>query len=78
MWTLYYAPAAIAGMYKVPRGVAAEVTAAIADLQREPIPTAAVPDPTGLAHTYAILVAEHTITYAVMEAIRGVRILAVE
>jgi len=58
--------------------VAAEVTAAIVDLQREPIPTAAVPDPTGLEHTYAIQVAGHTITYELMEAIRGVRLLAVE
>jgi hypothetical protein len=78
MWTIYYAPAAIAGMYKVPRGVAAEVTAAIADLQHEPIPTAATPDPTGLAHTYAILVAGHTLTYEIIEAMHAVRMLAVE
>jgi hypothetical protein len=54
------------------------VTAAIVDLQREPIPTAATPDPTGLAHTYSILVAGHTITYEIMEAMRAVRVLAVE
>jgi hypothetical protein len=78
MWTIHYMPAATAGIRKVPRGPAADVTAAIAALQRVPIPNSATPDPTGRANTYVISVAGYNITYELLEAQRIIRILTVE
>jgi hypothetical protein len=78
MWNLRYAPAATAGMRKVPRGVAANVTAAIGELQRIPLPYGATPEPTGKPNTYVISEAGYTITYEMVEVGQIVRVLSVE
>ena len=78
MWTIHYMPAATVGIRRIPRGPAADVTAAIAALQRVPVPHSAIPDPTGRAHTYVITVADHTITYEILEQRRLIRILTIE
>jgi mRNA-degrading endonuclease RelE of RelBE toxin-antitoxin system len=78
MWNLRYTADAIAGMYSIPRGAAAEVTAAIRELQRIPLPYGASPEPTGKPNTYVITVADHTVTYELAEQDRIVRILTVE
>jgi hypothetical protein len=78
MWSLRYTADAIAGMYSIPRGAAAEVTSAIRALQRIPLPYGASPEPTGKPNSYVITVAEHTITYELIDQDRIVRILTVE
>jgi hypothetical protein len=66
------------GIRKVPRGRAAEVTAAIGALQHEPAPPTATPELTGRAHTFVITVAGVIITYELVEEKRIVKILLVE
>ena len=78
MWTLRYTADAIAGMYAIPRGLAADVTVAIRALQHIPIPNDATPDPTGKPNTYVITPAGHRVTYEVIEPERIVKILTVE
>jgi hypothetical protein len=78
MWTLRYTADAIAGLYLIPRGPAAEVTAAIRALQRTPLLDIANPEPTDRPHTYAITVADHTITYEVVEKEQIIKILLIE
>jgi hypothetical protein len=78
MWTLRYTADAIAGLYLIPRGPAAEVTAAIRALQRTPLLDIANSEPTGRPHTYAITVADCTITYEVVEKEQIIKILLIE
>jgi hypothetical protein len=54
MWALRYTTDAIAALYLMPRGPAAEVTGAICVLWRMPLPDAARREPTGRPNTYAI------------------------
>jgi hypothetical protein len=78
MWTIHYMPAATAGIRKVPRGPAADVTAAIASLQRVPIHDTAIPDPIGRANTYVVTVAGHVVTYEILAQRQLIRILTIE
>ncbi|MCL4860853.1 MAG: hypothetical protein KJZ93_15660 [Caldilineaceae bacterium] len=78
MWTLRYTAEAIAGLYLIPRGPAAEVTAAIRALQRTPLPDMAGPEPTGKPNTYVLTVADHAVTYEVIEEGQIIKILLIE
>jgi hypothetical protein len=78
IYTLRYTAEAVAGLYLIPRGPAAEVTAAIRALQRTPTPYVASPEPTGRPHTYTLIVADHTLTYQVNEESRVITILLIE
>lgn len=62
VWNLRYAPAATAGMRKIPRGPSAVVTDAIRALQRTPLPYLARPVPTGRSDTYELLVEGYVVT----------------
>lgn len=78
MWTLRYTADAIADLYLIPRGPAAEVTTAIRALQRTPLPDIASPEPTGRPDTYVMTVADHTVTYEVVEEGQIIKILLIE
>ena len=65
-------------MYSIPRGAAAEVTAAIRALQHISLPYGASPEPTGKLNTYVITIVDRTVTYELIEQDRIVRILTVE
>lgn len=77
-WNLRYAPAATAGIRKIPRGPAAIVTESIRTLQRTPLPYVARPVPTGREDTYELLAEGYVVTYELVEQERLVRILAIE
>jgi hypothetical protein len=77
MWTLFYAPAASAGIRRVPRGPAADVTAAIGRLASTPLPFNAIPAPSR-PDAYIIEVQGHLITYQMDAVQRSITILTVE
>jgi hypothetical protein len=78
MWTLYYAPAASAGIRRIPRGPAAEVTAAIGALQQDPMPFGVFPEPLGKLNSYVLLIGDYAVTYEIIQAGRIIRILTIE
>ncbi|HMN26574.1 MAG TPA: hypothetical protein PKE45_00360 [Caldilineaceae bacterium] len=78
MWTLRYTADAIAGLYLIPRGPAAEVTAAIRALAHTPLPDIASPEPTGKPNTYVMTVAGHIVTYELIEEGPIIKILLIE
>jgi hypothetical protein len=65
-------------MYRVPRGMAADVTATIAALQRLPLPYGISPEPTGKPNAYVITTAGYRVTYELIEAEQIIKILSVE
>jgi len=78
MWSLRYTADATAGIHLVPRGAAAEVTAAIRALLRVPLPDEATPEPSGRPNTYVLTVMEYSITYELIEQGQIIKILLVE
>jgi hypothetical protein len=77
MWTITYTRLATQQSYAIPRGAAAEVTAAIMALSNNPLPVPAFPAP-DLEHTYVLPVAGHYVTYELMESKRIIKILVIE
>jgi mRNA-degrading endonuclease RelE of RelBE toxin-antitoxin system len=76
-WTLRYSQEAVQGLYKIPRGKVARVTAAIAQLMVEPRPPdgQAVPD---RPNTFSLFSDEYIVTYELIERARVVKILKIE
>jgi hypothetical protein len=66
-------PVARRALYRIPRGVVADVTAAITRLSTTPIPYTAMS--AGIPNTYLLAVDEHVIAYEVIEAERVIVIL---
>jgi mRNA-degrading endonuclease RelE of RelBE toxin-antitoxin system len=77
MWDLRYAPTAVTGIYKVPRGSAALVTEAIKQLRANPRPANAEPVPER-NNTHRIEVEGYSVVYEVLDDQRQVVILRVE
>ena len=73
-WQFRYAPAAIQGLYLIPRGIAAEVTAAIKALADNPQPPGCEAVP-GRENTYRIMPAGHTVEYEVVAQDQRFKIL---
>jgi mRNA-degrading endonuclease RelE of RelBE toxin-antitoxin system len=77
MWQLRYSPPATAGIYRIPRGPAADVTAAIRRLGTNPyvFNAEAVPE---RANTWLLEVGEYHIVYEILDDVRQVVILRIE
>jgi mRNA-degrading endonuclease RelE of RelBE toxin-antitoxin system len=77
MWQLRYSPPAVAGLYRIPRGIAAVVTEAIKRLATNPYPFNAEPLPER-ANMYGIEVEDYSVVYEVVADQRIVIILRIE
>jgi mRNA-degrading endonuclease RelE of RelBE toxin-antitoxin system len=77
MWQLRYAPPAVAGLYRIPRGIAALVTEAIRRLATNPHPFNAEPIPER-ANMYRIEVEDYSVVYEVLAEQKIVIILRIE
>jgi mRNA-degrading endonuclease RelE of RelBE toxin-antitoxin system len=72
-YTIRMTPVARRSLYRISRGVVANVTAAISQLATVPIPYTAMA--AGLPNTYLLAVAGHVIAYEVIESERVIVIL---
>jgi len=66
MLTAHYGPNAVRGLYRLPRGIAGEVTEAIKQLLTNPTPPDCEPVQ-GRERTYRIHPAGHTVEYEIMK-----------
>lgn len=66
MLTARYDPDAVRGLYRLPRGVAGEVTEAIRRLLTNPTPPDCKPVE-GRTRTYRIYPADHSVEYEIVE-----------
>lgn len=76
MWTLSVTSSALAELYQLQRGDAAEVTDAIGGLRLDPTP-ANCEQVVGMTDVYRIRAAEHLIEYQVLQSERIIKILSI-
>ncbi len=72
-WTIRMSPEAVQSLYQIPRGPAADVTAAIRRLAVTPTPFAAIDS--GLPNTYLLPVSDYIIGYEVVHGNKVIKIL---